>query len=245
MNDTFNLKKLTQKLAKYEDEAKEKLTENYSAFDYYLSLYAILNNIYPTYLAPAYHLEEYSKLLDDPYSSGMFNESIKGKKVHSFLRIEFQETIMSIKALLDRIVKLVAIKYKGVSTDSTFGRFDKTKNKGRGLMSFAYQMADRDEFMARLIREYELWISKAVLPRDKVVHYNDMPIIYKTTFDTEYPFLESGFTIVHLDKNLREGVDIENTEQVDEIAYDRDNLLEFVQNLYNFFDYTIEVIMKK
>jgi hypothetical protein len=73
-----------------------------------------LNNIYPTYLAPAYHLEKYRKLLNDPYSSGMFNKNIKGKKEHSFLRIEFQETLMSIKALLDRIVKLVAIKYKGI-----------------------------------------------------------------------------------------------------------------------------------
>ena len=47
MNYTFDLKELTKKLAKYEAEPKEELTKNYGSFNYYLSLYAILNNIYP------------------------------------------------------------------------------------------------------------------------------------------------------------------------------------------------------
>jgi hypothetical protein len=246
MNYTVNLTELTNKLADNEKYIKAKLTEKYDSFEYYLSVYAILNNIYPTYLAPAYHFEKYCELHDNPYCWGIFNKNIEEKKAHSFLRIEFQDTILSIKALLDRIVQLVAVKYKGVSRDSTFGRYDKETNKGKGLMTFAYHMANRDEYMAFLVSEYESWISKAVMPRDKIVHYNDLPIIYKTTFDPDlYIGFDSAPTIVHLNKNLREGIDIANTKQVEEIAYDKENITEYIQRLYKLFDFTVEIIKRK
>ena len=245
IDESLKLDLLTEKMTLYENNAKECLIKQNDSFDYYLSLYAILNNIYPTYLAPAYHLKNYSKIVNDPYASGLFNNDLRRHKTHSLFKIEFQEILISIKSLLDRLVKLLSIKYKGIDINSTFGRFDKVKNKGRGLMSYAYQFSDKDEYFKRLVYEYESWIIKAVLPRDKVVHYNDLPIIYRTTFNPDSPFTNDDLTIVHLNKNLTDGVDIENTEDVDEIAYDIDNITEFVKKLYNLFDYTIETLMKK
>jgi hypothetical protein len=245
MDSVPKLSELSEKILSYEKTIRELINIDLNSSSYFLTLYAILNNIYPTYLAPAYHCRKYCELLKNPNSLGIFNNSIDSKVTNSLLRIEFQETIVSIKALLDRTVKLLAIKYKGISTETTFGRYDKNNNKGRGLMNFAYKLAEKDEYMKLLVFEYESWISKAIMPRDKVVHYNDLPIIYRIKFNPESPFYDDIPTIVHLDKNLKDSIDIENVEQIDQIAYDKETIIKFVKELYTLIDYTIETIIKK
>lgn len=51
-DEHFNIETLTKKIDNYNVIVRSHLQENYSSFEYYLSLYAILQNIYPAYLAP-------------------------------------------------------------------------------------------------------------------------------------------------------------------------------------------------
>lgn len=178
-------------------------------------------------------------------SSETFDNNVKEQITDSLLRIEFQQTLISIKALLDRIVRIIGVKYKGVGSESTFGHFDKETKKGKGFMNFIYHYPDNELFFSHIKNEYDNWIKKAVAPRNRVIHYNDLPIIYKHSFNPNLPFEIEYFKIVHLDKNLKEGIDITDNKQVEKIAYDIGNLQTFVRNLYELFDFTIETIIKK
>jgi len=235
---------LVTKLGQYQIEVKELLTEKYSSFDALLSFYGIIMDINPTYIAPIYHLDNYIRLLDDPYASGLFLE--KQKRIeHSYLRIEFQDTLISIRNLLDRIVKLIGIQYPEISKFSTFGYFNEKTQESKGFMRFIFMQKDHNELFEYIFNEYNSWIKRAIGSRNKVIHYNDLPIIYRTTIDHEKPFQEFASTIIHLNKNLNESVNIDNNEEVDKIAFDKDDLENYVANTYEFFNITVENLIKK
>ncbi|MFA6401150.1 MAG: hypothetical protein WCX31_05925 [Salinivirgaceae bacterium] len=169
---------------------------------------------------------------------------LKGKQRHAILQIEFQDTLVAIKGLLDRLVKIVSVHYKGITINSTFGFYDSKTGKRTKFMSHVLQMADKDEFMNAILKEYNEWIYKAVGPRDKIIHYNDLPVVYRTLLDLNNPLFE-GFEIVHLNKDLHEGVDLEDNEQVDNVAFDNSDLAKFANKLYGLYDLTVNTIIDK
>ncbi|MFA6401149.1 MAG: hypothetical protein WCX31_05920 [Salinivirgaceae bacterium] len=61
----IDLKELVEKNIGFETRVKNLLAERYSAFDSLIELYSILINIYPSYLAPAYHFNKYNQLVKD------------------------------------------------------------------------------------------------------------------------------------------------------------------------------------
>lgn len=239
----IDIKELVEKNIEFETRVKNLLVERFSEFDSLIKLYSILNNIYPSYLAPAYHLNKYNQLINDPYSSGIF-ECLKDKKRHAILQIEFQDTLIAIKGLLDRLVKIAAVHYKGIAINSTFGFYDLKTGKRTKFMSHVLQMANKDEFMNAILKEYNDWIYKAVRPRDKVIHYNDLPVVYRTLLDPNNPSFED-IELVHLNKDLYEGVDLEDNEQVDNIAFDNTDLAKFANRLYGLYDLTVNTIIDK
>lgn len=239
----IDIKKLVEQNIEFEARVKNLLAERFSAFDSLIELYSILNNIYPSYLAPAYHLNMYNQLVNDLYSIGIF-DSLNGKQQHAILQIEFQDTLIAIKGLLDRLVKIAAVYYKDITINTTFGFYDSKTGKKSKFMSHVLQRADKDEYMGTILKEYDEWIHKAVGPRDKVIHYNDLPIVYRILLDSNNPTFET-IEFVHLNKDLNEGVVLEDNEQVDNIAFDNTDLVKFVNRLYGLYNLTVNTMIDK
>ncbi|MBC7524424.1 MAG: hypothetical protein H7239_08310 [Flavobacterium sp.] len=241
--DNVNIKKLVDQNAKFESRVKNLLIEKSNSFDSLIELYSILNNIYPSYIAPVYHLNRYHQLVNDSFSIDLF-DSLESKQRDAMLQIEFQDTLIAIKGLLDRIVKIVSIHYKNLESNLTFGFYDLNTGKRTKFMKNVLQMADEDEFMNRILNEYKDWIHKAVGPRDKVVHYNDLPFVYRATFDPSDTSFKS-MEIVHLNKDLYEGVDLEDNNQIRNIGFDYNDLVKFINRLYELYDLTVNTIIDK
>jgi len=239
----IDLKKLVEQNIEFETSVKELLVVRFNAFDSLIELYSILSNIYPSYLAPAYHLNKYNQLVNDPYSIGIL-DPLQGKQQHAILQIEFQDTLIAIKGLLDRLVKIIAVYYTDITINTTFGFYDSITGKRTKFMKHVLKMADKDELMGAILKEYNDWIYKAVGPRDKAIHYNDLPVVYRTFLDPNNPSFEA-VEVVHLNKDLFEGVDLGDNEQVDNIAFDNMDLSKFVNRLYGLYNLTVNTMINK
>lgn len=189
----------------------------------------------PSFIAAAYCYNNYvNAFLTDAFYD-QFEKFDEDQKISMGLRasmvvIELQNTLLSIKSGLDRIVSIFSEFYKGISKNVTFGH-RKIKEDGSvsytGFLSFCDQMKEKDEVFSYIISEYDKWIADCVKPRDAVVHYNDFFNIYNYNSETH--------TEMPISTNSIKGEDIVVTIAV---------LKDYVDNYYDFMKEIIKQIWR-
>jgi len=189
-NSKFELEDLGDNLLEY----RQKFFEEYNKLrlpngsDHpYLDLLTIVDCMSPSYLAPAYHYNNYvnALLLDVLWDEQKINMPeggwITGFQRRNICQIEAQALLLAIKTALDRMVSIFSYYYKGITPYTTFGRIN--GNKSRGLMSIVNTNETGDDLLSFIKEEYYKWIKITVEPRDLIAHYNDLATYYE--FDSE------------------------------------------------------------
>lgn len=177
----YDLEEVLTPLYKYKQEYFE-WCERYYIKDYSLTL--LLDQIKASYLSPAYN---YNNLIDEIVQD-IFWEEIKheipdvqwvsmGRRTSQII-IEIQNCFIAIKVALDRIVKLFRLYKRGIAEYSTFGHIDASTNKAKGFMAQVIQDKEKDDILEYVYREYQKWIWDSVQPRDAIIHYDDIQVVY-------------------------------------------------------------------
>ncbi len=158
--------------------------------DVYIDLSFLIDCLMPSFLAPAYHFNNYiDALIQDLIWDDIKWEILESEWISNILRriiyqMEAQTVLTKIKTGLDRLVLIFWYYYKGFSRKTTFGRIKiketdgKKEFKASGFMSIVHNLQFEDNLMDYIEKEYHSWIKYAVKPRDKIIHYKDMSIIY-------------------------------------------------------------------
>ena len=185
-NSKFDLKELGNKLLQYRQQFFERYNElgfSDGSDHPYIDLLTIINCMSPSYLAPAYHYNNYvdALLLDVLWDDEKFNipeeDWASGFQRRNIYQIEIQALLLAIKTALDRMVSIFSYYYKGIYPYTTFGRINDDNSKG--FMGIVNTNKTGDDLLLFVKEEYCKWIKIAVEPRDLIVHYNDLAISYK------------------------------------------------------------------
>lgn len=241
-NSKFELEELGDKLFQY----RQQFFERYNELGFpdgsdhpYMDLLTIINCISPSYLAPAYHYNNYvdALLLDVLWDDEKFNIPeegwISGFQRRNIYQIEIQALLLATKTALDRMVSIFSYYYKGITPYTTFGRINGDKSKG--FMSIVNTKKTGDDLLSFIHEEYFKWIKIAVEPRDLIVHYNDLAIYYELDSEvwTEMP--------VHLSNRLIKAK--ESKEMIYNFGYS--NIYEISMNWYIFFNNVMDSLITR
>lgn len=138
-----------------------------------------------SHLSPAYHFNRLKTVIEDYFSKDlpyMLSKGVIDEHDMSYstlkIQLELNAFLVAIKTALDRLVYFVSKINKSVSSSTTFGRIT-TEGKTKGMMSEVKFRKDSDKLMKLIFDNYNDWISKAVKPRDTVVHYENLLINFK------------------------------------------------------------------
>lgn len=202
----------------------------------YSSVSHFLQNSTNSYLAPAYHLNNYLEHLNDYNVRKLNKENLDNiDTVIVKFNIEIQSIFASIKGLLDRLVAIMSFFYSGFSLDTTFGRIDPVNQKSRGLMGVVVRMQDQCPVLKYIYNEYEDWIRDTVVPRDIIIHYNDLGFRFHFTLDGRMiPF--------HIEEKVFEKIDY---MQTDPIEYTYKDIVKSVNQTYSFVEEVLNGLLKK
>jgi hypothetical protein len=155
----------------------------------YSDLITIIDSMSPALTAPFHHYNNYIDyfIKDFMWDDIKHKKNITNSSDSSVLRkvkyqIEVQSLFISIKIGLDRLVGIFSYYYKGINSNTTFGR-KKESGKYRGFMATVNDKKENDSLCKFIFEEYESWIKVAVAPRDIIIHYNDLGLFYE--FDSE------------------------------------------------------------
>lgn len=194
-----------------------------------------------SFIAPAYHLNEYLNLVEEyniNYMGKGFTEELEIIKIK--FNVKVHDIFISIKSLLDRLVAIFTYYYPGITKSTTFGRIKDLKSSG--LMSKVQELKDKDPLMMFIYEEYNFWIKSAVAPRDIVTHYNDLGFQIKQTMDGRIipTHIEKKLFEKHNKPTIKVSFTSEITDEMldDIIPTDMNykDLIRFVNNLYDFFE---------
>ena len=182
-----------------------------------------------SYCSPAIFLDHYLNAYTKQNDSNSNAEFIK---VCSYA----SSCLLSIKAGLDRSVKLFALYDKNVKGGKymTFGHlFNGEGNfKPEGLMAHANKNKEKDPLFEYVYNQYESWIYKCVKPRDEIVHYNDLGTVVK--YNKDKGIYEPAEFVA---------IDHKTGGYIDPIGID--DIKKYVDSFYAFYSYIIEKITKK
>lgn len=170
----------------YEGKIKQVQTKD----NVYYDLITIIDSMLPAYIAPFYHYNNYIDsfikdfLWDDVKYSIPENEERDSNILRRLkYQIEIQAIFISIKTQLDRLILLMCYFYTGINYNTTFGRYRENKSP-KGFMNLVSANKDSDDLLKFIDYNYTDWIKIAVTPRDMVIHYNDMSLMYSFDSDT-------------------------------------------------------------
>lgn len=203
----------------------------------YLDLNILINEMSTSFVTPAYHYNMYIKnLVNDLIWDDVKYQTEESEWESNVLRrvkyqADAQSVFLSIKTCLDRLVSIFTYYFRGVSSNSTFGRY-KESGKPSGLMSKVHEFKDSDELMRYIESEYHKWIKFAVSPRDVITHYNDLQILYY--FDSK-----TGFELP-----IHGGSKLLNSDATS-TSYGFVSLKEFVDQWYQFFSVVMQELLKR
>jgi hypothetical protein len=207
----------------------------------YFDLTTIINEMLPSYLAPAYHYNNYIDAImtditwDDIKYDTQEEEWISNIRRRANFQIEIQALLLSIKTGLDRLVSIFSYYYRGFSLDTTFGRI-KDNDKPQGFMSTVVENEENDELLKFIKSEYLKWIKLAVQPRDIITHYNDLGLIFEFKPDLLLT------TPIHFSERL---VKTKETKNMDVSRFTYEDILFFSTNWYYFFDKVMNELLKR
>ena len=146
----------------------------------YIFVYQKLFDFRISYLAPAYHFNNFENIINKYFENDipkMISKGVVDETDMSFstlkVQLELNTLLISIKTSLDRLVFFISKINKGVSPSSTFGRI-RVDGKGKGMMSEVLKQKDNNKLMRLIYDNYNDWIYKAVKPRDTVIHYENL-----------------------------------------------------------------------
>ncbi|WP_437481873.1 hypothetical protein WME75_39735 [Sorangium sp. So ce1014] len=196
-----------------------------------------------SYLAPCVHLNMYVDwmIFDAECENGMHSpfEYDEGEERPSnvarrtYMEVCVHAILISLKSALDRLVSVVAHYMPGIGPYMTWGRIE--NGKSSGFMSIVEQGRERDELLAHLFKEYELWISTVVAPRDEIIHYADLQTIWTFRSSvTESGEIEPHITPVHA-----------SSREDDAPAFDPNGLSASVRAYYALADHTLLTLAKR
>lgn len=192
------------------------------------SLGYFLNVSHASYLAPAYNYNRYINLLIDSNIKRMNKELENSFQVNYYYTILIENVLISIKALLDRMVPVISFYESGISLSTTFGHVDLNTLKSKGFMSHVVRHKDSNDLMKFIYDEYVNWIKKVVEPRNTIIHYNDLKSETRYTADgREFP----------MHYNVKVFSDISDEREFEwEDGFYYKSLMKNVQDVYYFFD---------
>lgn len=196
------------------------------------SLMYVLDSIRASFLSPAYSYNNLiDKIIQDVFWDDLKYTIPKEQFVSSGRRsvemvIELQNCLISIKIALDRCVKLFRLYKNGIAEYSTFGHINSSTNKAKGFIGRVIQDKETDDIMQFVYNEYIKWIDKCVKPRNAIVHYDDIFVVY-----TFKDFCKIPVFIFNNENNYTE-------IYFDEITF-------YVKSFYFFIDEVIKMIYDK
>lgn len=172
---------LNKRIQKF-DKINESINEKVYGSDKFLRLSLILVEFRFNYIAPQFFLEKlietekeyFETKMKDILSkwvidqNGMFNSLLD-------LKLEVNNLLINIKMSLDRIVKILSLFYKGFAASSTFGHINED-GRAKGFMSYVMKHRFEDKLLDLVYENYHQWIKLAVLPRNQVMHYENLII---------------------------------------------------------------------
>ncbi|MFW9853707.1 MAG: hypothetical protein ACFFFG_01510 [Candidatus Thorarchaeota archaeon] len=220
----------------------------------------ILGEEFPSFLAPAYHFNQYLNYLSqDVAEFGRilpirhivpFNAVGKATLNSSLLLIEFEDTLISLKIALDRFVR-VLIKFFPAAKGTTFGGINK-KEKSRGFMSEVVRGKEGKRtgknaatwFISTYIYDqYFDWIQDVVIPRDELIHYFGALLQYKeiANVNLDQKTLLSTQHWVRIRKKTQNELDLD----ANEILVTTDQISGYVTKWYEFFFYLLKYLPGK
>lgn len=191
--------KLNQRIEKF-DQINESINRKVYGSDEFLKLSLILVEFRFNYIAPQFFLERLIETEKEYFETKMDDMMLNGvvdqhKMYNSLLdlKLEVNNLLINIKMSLDRIVKILSLFYRGFASSSTFGHINED-GKTKGFMSYVAKHQAEDKLISFIFENYHQWIKFAVLPRNQIMHYenliigfpidlqkNELSISYQTT----------------------------------------------------------------
>ena len=212
-----------------------------------------MNEMLASYTAPAYHYNNYIEaIIRDMFWDDIKYEIPEEEREWGALRrakyqMEVQAIFLSIKMALDRLVLVFSYYYRGVSTDTTFGRY-RDNGRPRGLMSKVNELKDSDDLMTYIESAYHQWIKIAVSPRDMITHYNDLAIHFE--WDSDLATIIPSHVNQRIIEKKNEGRTPNNKSAVDQQekignTFSFVHLCHFVSSWYEFCERIISSLIER
>ncbi|MDK2382556.1 MULTISPECIES: hypothetical protein [Bacteroides] len=220
-----NIEKTNQTFELYLEQIKQNLS--YNKCEQQFALYAVLNNMRPIYLAPIYH----SYIGDLTINSRL-------SPFELINQINFETTFHSIRVLIERIPILLSRVYSEIKEKEGFGFYNIKVPEGKGLIRIALQKQKSNLYMDYLIKSYDTWIRKVTEHDNNLKHnQNFTPMGKLTVKDGVMPLL---VPVVYIDKKIREGIDLNQTEEMERKELSLEYQESIIKNTYELVDRTIE-----
>ena len=201
------------------EEFTKSLNENVKNFyvGNHILIYQKYFDFRVSYLAPAYHFNRLEKVIKEYFENDikvLLDKSVVDENDMCFstlkIQLELNAFLIALKTGLDRLVFFVSKTHRSVMPSSTFGRINVLNGKAKGMMSEVIKRKDSDKLMKLIFENYNDWISKAVKPRDTVIHYENLSISFRikedNTFSPVFNKLEKNIDSFEL-LDLKEFVD--------------------------------------
>jgi len=220
----------------------------------------ILGEEYPSFLAPAYHFNQYLHYLSQDVAvfgrilplrhSVSFDVVTKSALNRSLILIEFENTLISLKTALDRFVRVLSEFFSGIDPWSTFGKITKDGNT-KGFMSKVKEGREgkvtRKNEATRYISSYIYdqyfdWIQDLVVPRNELIHYFGALLRYKEIFNIS---LDQKTYLPTPSVRIRPNIKKKLNMNVDEILLTTDQISVYVTKWYEFFFYLLKCLPAK
>jgi hypothetical protein len=207
----------------------------------YEDIITLINTMEPSLLAPFYHYNNYidwykKDFLWDDTKYYLTEDEQRDSNVlrRTKYQIEMQALLISIKTALDRLVPIFSYYYKGIMPHMTFGRYTETKNKG--LMHLVNSGKEKDELLMFIHDNYIKWINVVVAPRDMIIHYNDMGLIYQ--FDSEI----QGEVPYHFNQKL---IKTQEDKNAPIYTFNHVHFKTFIDEYFSFLEHIFAKLIEK
>lgn len=206
---------------------------SYGRIEQQLTLCCVLINMRPVYLAPVYHLCQYQFMLAN--LSFELHEAIN--------QINFEATLRSMRILIDRVALILSSIFPEMKQEDNFGYYDDKHKKGTGMMKIILQKQQSDEFMKYLVASHDAWINRLRRLDNNLKHKHNFVSVGKVVM--ENGIMPDFPSTAYLDKDIHEGIDLNNSEEVEKLEINDDDLNFMVEKTYELINRTIEYAIEK
>lgn len=221
---------LNQRIEKF-NQINESINRKVYDSDEFLKLSSILVEFRFNYIAPQFFLERLIETEKEYFETKMNDMMLQGvvdqnSMYNSLLdlKLEVNNLLINIKMSLDRIVKILSLFYRGFASSSTFGHINED-GKTKDFMSYVVKHQSQDKLLGFIFENYHQWIKFAVLPRNQIMHYENLII---------------GFPI-----DLQSNVMSISYQSADDFKFNIEDLKQYTNNWYTLINEIFKTLEKK